>query len=565
MDFEVRRTDPQVAGELGQELGLSSTVAQLLLHRGLSDVEQARRFLAPKLAHLSAPDAMADRVAAADRLAHAVRTGERIAIFGDYDVDGTTSAAVLAEILSALGGEVVVEIANRFDGGYGFSQEALARVLAHSPALVVTCDCGSSDHARLAQLAPKGIDAIVVDHHLVPDEPLPVLAFLNPNRPDCGFGFKGLCSAGLALSLGAGVRGSLDAPLDLRRFLDLVALGTIADVVPLAGDNRALTRAGLQLLSSPHPRPGIAVLRELAKVRPGTALGAIDVSYKLTPRLNAPGRLGDQGISLSLLRAGDMESARELGARIDELNEQRRGIEREVTSAALQQARDVYGASPTGGVVVGAEGWHRGVVGISAARLVDELGVPVVVVGFDGGEGHGSCRTPDGFRLYDALTQCAASLTRFGGHQAASGVSLPADRLDAFRADFASAIEQQAADAGPRPPVMVDVVVDGRDFPVPRASELAQLEPLGEANAQPLFHVPRATVAMRRVVGQGQDHLKLQLGLPGGKLSAFGFDLVGTPGDVPEGTDVQVLGSIRPDSWRGGEAVELHIEAIEPA
>ena len=256
--------DPLRAGELGRAWGVSPVIAQLLLDRGVGGVGQrdAERFLFPKLAHLTVPDAMADRALAAQRIAHAIRRRERIVVFGDYDVDGTTSATILSDIIERLGGDVVALVGNRFSGGYGLSDAALARVLAERPRLLVTCDCGSSDHARVERARGAGVDVIVVDHHLVPAQPLPALAFLNPHRPECAFPYKGLCSAGLALSLGAALRAELKAGLDLRQWLDLVALGTIADVAPLDGDNRALVRAGLATLAG-GPRPGIRALAEV--------------------------------------------------------------------------------------------------------------------------------------------------------------------------------------------------------------------------------------------------------------------------------------------------------------
>jgi single-stranded-DNA-specific exonuclease len=244
MRCEIRESDRAGAERLGTELGVSSTLAQVLLHRGLVEPARARQYLAPKLSELTVPDAMLDRELAAERLARAIRRAETIVVFGDYDVDGTTSAAILTGILEQLGGRVQTLLASRFEGGYGLSDAALDRVLLERPSLLVTCDCGTSDHERLARAQKQGIDVIVVDHHLVPDEPLPALAFINPHRPECGFAYKGLCSAGLALSLGAAVRSVLSVALDLRAYLDLVALGTVADVAPLDGDNRRLVRAG---------------------------------------------------------------------------------------------------------------------------------------------------------------------------------------------------------------------------------------------------------------------------------------------------------------------------------
>ncbi|MDD9965824.1 MAG: single-stranded-DNA-specific exonuclease RecJ [Myxococcales bacterium] len=562
MRVKVRSSDPAKAQEFGRALGVSSTLAQLLMHRGIEDPDAARGFLLPKLSGLSDPSTMVDRQPAAERLARAVRAGERIAVFGDYDVDGTTAAAILTDILRALGADVSPVIAERFGGGYGFSEQALERVVGLRPTLVVTCDCGSSDHPRLADLQARGIDAVVVDHHLVPDEPLPVAAFLNPHRPECGFAYKGLCSAGLALSLGAAVRAELQAKLDVRRWLDLVALGTIADVAPLDGDNRSLVRAGLRLISSDRVRPGIAVLKELAKIRPGTPLGAGDVAFRLSPRLNAPGRLGDQRLTLELLLADRMEPARMLAAQIEQLNQKRKTLEQAVTAEAQAQVEAVYGSEPASGVVAAAEGWHRGVVGITAARLVERFRVPAVVVALERPAGHGSGRAPDGFPLYDALARCSDTLERFGGHQAASGVVLAPERLDAFRAAFADATTTLAGEVVQRggDEVEADIALDPNVFDVPVASELSLLEPQGQANAEPRFFVPQAAVKAHRVVGEG--HLKLSLRVGSRTVSAFGYGMA----DALEARvkRVQAVGMLRPDAWLGGDHVELRLEAVQP-
>lgn len=270
-----RRALPEHAGpearELATALGLTTTVADLLVRRGHQDLEATRRFLDPKLLHLTRPDAMADRLVAADRLARAVRERERICVFGDYDCDGITATAVTTEVLTLLGGDVVPVLASRYAGGYGLSAGARTRIEETGARVLVTCDCGSSDHESLEQLRRQGIDAIVIDHHLVPEEPLPVLAFLNPQRKECGFPYKSLASCGLALSLGAAVRAALGSTLDLRRVLDLVAIGTIADVVALDGDNRALVRAGLRMLEQAR-RPGIRALLENARIDPGASI-----------------------------------------------------------------------------------------------------------------------------------------------------------------------------------------------------------------------------------------------------------------------------------------------------
>jgi single-stranded-DNA-specific exonuclease len=553
---ELRVTDRLAASELGRALGISSTIGQVLIHRGLTSPEAAREFTEAKLAGLTDPKPMRDRDVAADRLARAVRAGERVAVFGDYDVDGTTATTILAGILERLGGDVVALAANRFDGGYGFSEPALARVRATGARVLVTCDCGSADHPRIEAATRAGIDVIVVDHHLVPKETLPALAFLNPHRGDCGFGYKGLASAGLALSLGAAVRALVQPKLDVREFLDLVALGTVADVAPLDGDNRRLVRAGLARLASGDARPGVQALREAAKAH--GALGGTDISFRLAPRLNAAGRLADASLTLSLLRARSIDEARVLAAQVEGLNGERKAIQEANTEEAALAVRQIYGTNVDGGIVVASESWHRGVVGIVAARLTELFDAPAIVIALEGGHGHGSGRSVGGFPLFDAVKEASSSLLSFGGHQAALGVRIEPGAVQTFRADFDRACRGLRSQGfGPRVK-LVDVALDGEAFPVPRASELALLEPVGAGNPEPRFLLEDVKVEDASSVGTG--HLKLALRVGKERLPAFGYGLGAEVERI--GDKVSVVGSLRPDTWRGGEAVELKIDQV---
>jgi single-stranded-DNA-specific exonuclease len=369
---------------------------------------------------------------------------------------------------------------------------------------------------------------------------------------------------GLVLSLGAAVRSALGVKMDMRPWLDLVALGTIADVAPLDGDNRRLVRAGLSLLAAAEGRPGVVALREAARVRPGTVLSASDVAFRFSPRLNAAGRLGDQTLSLLLLRAGDLNQARTLAARMERVNQERKEIEQRVSGEAVAQVVEVYGEKPGTAVVAAKQGWHPGVVGICASRLAERFGVPSVVIALEGENGRGSCRTSKGFRLYDALEQCSHLLQGFGGHQAAAGVTIAASQVEAFRSALADVSRPFfAAGAGEEQGEvpLVDVALEEGGFDLPPASDLSLLEPVGEANAEPVFLVSDARVKDRSVVGAGAGHLKLSLRVGRQRLSAFGFQLGPRLDEV--GSRICAMGSLRPDTWKGGENVELWLTDFE--
>ncbi len=534
---------------------MTTTVADLLHRRGYLDPGATRRFLDPKLADLTPPDGMADRALAAERIVRAVKHGERICVFGDYDCDGITSAAIMTELVRAVGGEVVPLLASRFDGGYGVSPAAVERILASGARVLVTCDCGSSDHATLSDIAARGIDIIVIDHHLVPPEPLPVLAFLNPHRDDCAFPYKGLASCGLALSVGAALRAELSPGLDLRQWLDLVAIGTIADVAPLDGDNRALVRAGLARLAEGR-RPGVRALLELAKIDASSSLSGEDVAFRIAPRINAPGRLGPPDVALELLLSRTHDEARALCASIEQLQTERRAQQDRIIAEAVEEI-EREGWADRSAIVVGRDGWNHGIVGIAAGRLARRYQRPVIVVGFDGDVGRGSVRGPAGARLHDALGHARDVLDRYGGHQAAAGVELKLARLGELRERF-----EQACASQERPDELHDTDNVARlcpeDEPHAVVGDLLRLEPCGAANPTPQIAVEADVAASREVKG---GHLKLELSLPGGRrMGAFGVRM----GDRAEtlAGQVLVLGRLRRDTYRGGGAVEIHIDEI---
>jgi single-stranded-DNA-specific exonuclease len=551
---------PPPAGDeaiaLARALGVTRTAGGALRARGYTDAARGARFLDPKLAHLSAPDAMLDRSEAVARLAAATRSRERVCVFGDYDADGVTATALVTDVLRALGAEVVPLLASRFHGGYGLSNAALVRVRETGASLVVTCDCGSSDHERLDVLKQAGVDVIVIDHHRVPDAPLPALAFLNPHRPGCGFAYKGLASVGLALSICAGVRTELGATIDLRRWLDLVAIGTIGDVAPLDGDNRPLVRAGLGALRH-GLRPGTRALAEIAGCATFTPTGE-DVAFRFSPRINAPGRLDRPDLALSLLLSTSDTEARAIAGEIEQLSTRRKEIERAVLDEALKELEDpALAALP--GIVLARQGWHPGVVGIVAGRLVGRFGKPTVVIALEGSSGKGSARTPAGFSVYDALGRSREALVGFGGHHAAAGVEIEASRVQAFRELFCQACDSMGVPASTRT-LDADARLEPGDPPGRVVADLMRFEPCGHSNPAPRIGIDGARVLSTKEVRGG--HLKAWIDVAGQPLSCFGPDMGGLAGKL--GDKARLVGFLKPDTWAGGGAVEMRLLAAEP-
>jgi single-stranded-DNA-specific exonuclease len=548
------------ARKLAADLGMSVTVADVLHRRGIQADDATQRWLTPKLAQLTQPDQMADRVVATERIARAIRDAESIAVFGDYDCDGITATAILTEAIRELGGTVQPLLASRFGGGYGFSMPALQRVLDSGAKLLITCDCGSSDHDRLQLAMDAGIDTIVVDHHLVPDKPLPAVAFLNPHRPVCGFPYKGLASCGLALSLVAALRKALDAQLDIRRWLDLVAIGTVADVAPLDGDNRVLVRKGLEVIDRGE-RIGLAALVDRATRGRRHPMSSEDIAFQIAPRLNAPGRLGDPDAALSLLLERDPAKAAQLADGIEAQTISRRGIQKKMIDEALEEIEQQgYREAPA--ILLAREGWHAGVVGIVAGRVADELSKPTIIASIEaGGSVRGSVRGPSGFRLHDALTAIADQFTKFGGHQAAAGVELHADGVATTREAWCQACAEQLASAPPQKQSgLAEVRLDARDEMGAVLADLERLEPCGEANRAPKLLFGQVRVVSARVVGG--DHLKLSLDVAGSTLSAFAPRMAADLNRV-KGNPVTLVGRLKRDHWRGGRLPEILVEAMQ--
>jgi len=544
---------------LSRRLGLSRTVAAWLARSGHEDVSLTERFLNPRLADLTRPDDMADRNVVSARLARAVRAGELIAVFGDYDCDGITSAAIMTEVLRALGGRAVPLIASRFDGGYGVSAAAARRILATGARVLVTCDCGSSDHVTLRQLASRGLDVVVIDHHLVPDEPLPAIGFLNPHRHDCGFAYKGLASCGLALSVAAALRREMGVELDLRYWLDLVAVGTVADVAPLDGDNRALVRAGLDAILKAR-RPGMLALLEMAKISRDTPLTGRDIAFRIAPHINAPGRLGSADVALDLLMSRDLDSARGFAATLEQVSDRRRALSEEMFVAACEEVeREGFGQHAA--IVIGREGWSPGIVGIVAGRLVERFGRAVIVVGFAGDEGRGSVRGPEGARLHDALSESTNALLRFGGHQQAAGVEVARDRLEALREHFADAIARQRTEATPERAASPELLpLLAGDDPLAVLDDLGRLEPCGFRNPRPRIVVEGRVASVREVKN---GHLKLELTLSDRRRLGCFAPRQGALAGTLDGL-VRVSGDLRHNSFAGNVSAELLVENVTP-
>jgi single-stranded-DNA-specific exonuclease len=570
----LRSLDDRIVGRLASALRVKPATARCLVARGVTEPSQAQGFIDPRLAALRPPAGLAGLASAVERIAHAVQSGERIGVFGDYDVDGVTTAALLASFLRAAGATVEVAVARR-EAGYGFTPDAAADFARRGCTLVITGDCGTSDLEAIYAGAALGVEVIVVDHHTVPAAGTehPARALVNPFRTDSTFPFRGMASVGLAFYVAASVRtelrdrgyfnnpgpkvpgGRSRSEPDVRDLLDLVALGTIADLVPLTAENRILTSLGLRRLQT-RVRPGVAALLAAAGVDPEREIDARTVAWKLAPRINAPGRLGAAEPSLSLLLS-DAASAGERAAALEDANTERRAIQDRVMTEALAQLGD---ADPGAAIVIAGEGWPSGVVGIVAAKLVDKYKKPAFVIGIDpvAGIGRGSARTTGGVNLYKALTEAAPCLQRYGGHAAAAGFTISRESVAALKEVLGEACARLAEGSGPISSHLdVDAEVRLGDVDERLAQELSGLGPFGQENPAPLLVARGLSVTAARRVGDG-SHLKLTLEDDQHAVrDAIGFSLGDRPVEVGSRIDVAFVPKV--STWQGRRSAELEL------
>ena len=573
--WRLRAADGLEGQAVAERLALPEIVGRLLAQRGI-DHNDAPGFLAPRLREqLPDPSHLRDMEVAAARLVHAVREGETIAVFGDYDVDGATSAALLLRFFAAVGGRTRVYVPDRLREGYGPNTPALLRLHAEGARVVVTVDCGTNAHLPLAEVAAAGLEVIVVDHHVA--EPLLpcAAAIVNPNRLDEESPHGALAAVGVAFLLVVAVNRALRragwyargrAEPDLMGWLDLVALGTVCDVVPLAGLNRAFVAQGIKVARR-NANPGLAALAAIAGV--SEPLDAYHLGFVFGPRVNAGGRVGAADLGARLLATDDPALAADLAQRLDAHNRERRDIETRTLEAAIAMVEEA--AQPPALVFAAATDWHPGVVGIVASRLKERYERPACVVALGDGIGRGSGRSIAGLPLGPAVIAArqAGLLINGGGHAMAAGFTVAAERLDALREFLVERLGDGLDRGRLVPELRVDAALSLGAAQAELISHIERLAPFGAGNPEPRFVLPAVRVVHTEAVGNGHLRCTLANPLDTARLRAIAFRTVGTPlGQFlaeTRGAAVHVAGHLRRDTWRGGDAVQLLIDDAAPA
>ena len=503
MQWLAKSVSPEQANALAQELRataalrmngdsrLASTLARLLLMRGIQDADSAQRYLAPQLADLHSPYLMAGMQPAIDRLDAAIERKESILIYGDYDVDGTTAIVILKTAIELCGGSADFHVPHRIREGYGMKDDVIERAAAAGVRLIISVDTGIRAFAAAETAERLGVDLIVTDHHLPGSDGVPkALAVINPNQPGCGYPCKALCGAGVAFKLAQALMEKRLTGKDQSRllmsFMKVVAIATIADAVPLTGENRVFTKLGLDALRR-AVNPGLKALLEMAQIPATRPPTSGEIAFRIAPRLNAAGRMDVAHDVIELFSVKDPARAREIAARLDQLNAERQEEERRILQAIDQRFEQEPDLRKAHCVVIDGDGWHRGVIGITATRVVERYGRPALVLSHENGEAHGSGRSIRAFHLLDALESCRELFTRYGGHSHAVGFSLPSARVPELRAHLDEYARVRLTAADFEPVLDVDGELDLQQVTPDLFQALEKLEPFGQGNPEPVF------------------------------------------------------------------------------
>ena len=555
--------DPEKVGRLATELGIDRVLAELLVARGVNTFEEARSFFRPSLADLHDPFLMKDMDKAVERLHTAISGGEKILVYGDYDVDGTTAVSLVYSYVKRFTSRVDFYIPDRYDEGYGVSYKGIDWASDSGFTLLITLDCGIKAIDKVAYAKGKGIDVIICDHHL-PEESLPeAVAVLDPKREDCHYPFDDLCGCGVGFKLVQGYSMTYNVPFEsLEPLLDLLVVSIASDLVTMVGENRVLAYYGLKRLNE-NPRKGLLALIALAKLEAGH-VSIDDIVFKIGPRINAAGRMESGRLAVELLTAEDDTTAFEIGDEINDSNNERKNIDREITQEALEMVQNGTALASENVTIVYSPTWNKGVVGIVASRLVEAYYRPTVVLTKSNGFITGSARSVQGFDLYAAIESCADLLENFGGHVYAAGLTLKEENLKEFCRRMNGFVTTNLKPEVVVPVIELDSKLDFSQITPKFFRILKQFQPFGPGNSNPVFLTEDVYDGGNgRKVGAGGVHLKLDLmqeSQPYRQIPAIGFNMAEFYDHIKAGNPVDVCYSVVENFYRGSSTIQLRIK-----
>jgi single-stranded-DNA-specific exonuclease len=562
----VREQETERAARLALSLGVSPIVAELLIARGYTDEDSARKFLRPSPDQLHDPSLMLGMKEAVSRILRAVDAGEKILVYGDYDVDGTTGTVVLRRALGLLGAETGFHVPHRFTEGYGIQQAALEKAREEGYTLVISVDCGIRAFEPLHWARDNGLDVIVTDHHL-PDEgegAPPAFCVLNPNQHGCNYPDKNLAGVGVAFKLVHALFRERGRESQISGFLKVVAIGTVADVAQLVGENRVIVALGLKDLPK-ATNPGLRALMEVAGFTDGRGMTAYDVGFRIGPRINAAGRMDAARAVVELFETNDAEEARRLAAHLDARNRERQVVQQEIVKRALAELESSNVTGQTHVAVIAGDGWHRGVIGIAASKIAERIHRPCVVISFDGDDGHGSARSIEAYHLLNGLTECADLFVKFGGHSHAAGLSIMRMHISELRRRLNAHAASHLTASDLVPALKIDMELPDAALTLSLAEELRALEPFGAGNPRPLFLTRDLRILSEPRIMK-EKHLKLRVaGKQNRPLEAVWWsgveELAGRT--LSPGQRIELAYTIEPNTWRGETRLQLCVRDMK--
>jgi single-stranded-DNA-specific exonuclease len=551
------------AEKLACEAGISVFLAKIFLSRKMDNAETIDKFLNSTLDDLNDPFLLKDMNLAVKRIAKAIENKEKILIYGDYDVDGVTSTSVLYKFLKSQNAWVDYYIPNRFEEGYGFSQSSVEKIINMQVDLVVTVDCGTTSIEETGMLMEKGIDVVVTDHHECKEELPSVKALVNPQRPDCMYPHKNLSGVGVAFKLIKALSFEMNIQINQLEFLDLVALGTIADVMPLTGENRILVKYGIKKINNTSNVGLKSLMKEVGIF--GKKITSRDIGYIIAPRLNAAGRIGDAAMVVELLTTEDEVKANEIASKLNEHNKKRQEIETEIFEEVISKIEKESYIKKSSIMVVSGRDWHQGVIGIVASKVVEKYNKPCILITVSDGIGKGSGRSVEGINLFNALTSCKETLEKFGGHEMAVGLTLKEEKIHDFNRLINEYISSFSDTFEYTEKIKIDTTVEIEEITLENVRELDFLEPFGIDNPEPLFKFENAKINEINAVGSDKSHLKLKVENSGSKVDAIAFKK-GDLAKVYKKSDIlDIVCTLDINIWRDVESVQLKVIDIKPA
>ena len=560
--WKIKIPDPQLVSRIQQEFNCSQIIASVMANRNILSKEEAQKFFSPSLESLHDPFLMQDMDKAADRLADCIKNRQNILVFGDYDVDGTTGASTLGLFINSAGGNSEVYVPDRETEGYGLSTQGVDRAEKIGAELIITSDCGITGHDSVDYANSRDIDVIITDHHMPSPELPNAYAVLNPKRDDCSYPFKGLCGGGVTLKLAEAVAIMLEIDPELvYSHLDLITLGTSADLVPILDENRAIVHHGLKSLKN-TAKPGLHALLEVSNLLE-KELTVGRLIFGAAPRINAAGRLGDANRAVALFSTDNPIEAAEIARDLDEENRNRQDIQQTIVDEALLKVNSECDLQNENAIVLWEEGWHQGVIGIVASRIKEEFHRPTVIIAMENGVGKGSARSIYNFDLYENFTNCAAHLDGFGGHPMAAGMTISKSNLPLFRETFINLANNALSESDLVGTLTIETEMKLSDINGRFMEFLDKLAPFGPGNMRPQFVSRKVEIAGKpRLVGNG-DHLKFRAKQNSKTFDAIAFNMGKHYSDLLSGKPFDLAFVVEENEWQGRKSIQLNIRDIK--